>query len=249
MLKLIERLDFAYIDCDESVLFRGGDKEKKLPIGCFAWLLKDDKTEKFVLIDTGVNDIDAVNGTKRGTSVWHRGDKGMSLKEHLLRLQINPSDIESVVITHSHYDHLSGIVSLPDTKIYITEDAFNAAIDPNNTNAKYLAEAVQFLKSQKENGAVVFTNDGDCVAEGVTVVHSKAHTSGDQLVILENDYGSYLFTGDSLFLRENIARNLPIGFGNDSDEAMRTLELCKVFKGSVMTGHDLGCVISIKEVK
>ena len=65
MVRLVERLDFAYIDCDESVLFKGGLKEKKQPIGCFAWLLKDDETGKYILIDTGVNDIDAVNGTKK----------------------------------------------------------------------------------------------------------------------------------------------------------------------------------------
>ena len=222
-------------------------KEKKQPIGCFAWLLKDDETGKYILIDTGVNDIDAVNGTKKGTSVWHRGDKGMSLKEHLLRLGIAPCDVDAVIITHSHYDHISGIVSLPFSKIYMTKAAFEFLIDSDNPNAKYLADAVRFVKQQQDNGLVLFTSDGDEIADNLTVIHAKAHTSGDQLVSLKNDCGNYLFTGDSLFLRENIERNLPIGFGNDEEDALVVLNLCRGFDGEIMTGHDLRCIIKEAE--
>lgn len=243
MLKLIERLDFAYIDCDESVLFRGGSKEQKIPIGCFAWLLQDDQTGRYTLIDTGIDDIDAVNGTKRGTSFWHRGQNGISLKDHLLRLDIDASKVDNVIITHAHYDHLSGVSAVPIANIYITELAFRSAIDPQNPNAKYLAEAADFLNQQYQKHKVFFTKDGESVSPGLKVIHANAHTAGDQLVSLQNAYGNYLFTGDALFLRENVTRDLPIGFGNDSTGAEKVLDICKNYDGHIMTGHDLACKI------
>ena len=73
----VKRLDFAFIDCDESVLFRGGDVAQKRAIGCFAWLIRDE--DGYTLVDTGIEDMDAVNATKRGTGRWIRADKGMPL--------------------------------------------------------------------------------------------------------------------------------------------------------------------------
>lgn len=243
MLKLCKRLDFAHIDCDESVLFRGGDREQKLPIGCFAWLLQDDISGKYTLIDTGITDMDAVNGTKRGTSIWQRVDEDKPLSQHMAVLGIDTKDVEAVVITHAHYDHLSGISCLPYSKIYMTQAAFASAIDAENPNAKYLLEAAEFLKAQHQKGLVVFTADNDVVAEGLTVTHVTAHTTGDQLVVLKNNNGSFLFTGDALFLLENIRRDLPIGFGNNPEDADRVLQLCKQFDGTILTGHDLGCTV------
>lgn len=243
MLKLIKRLDFAFIDCDESVLFRGGDRESRLPIGCFAWLLLDDTSGKYTLIDTGVTDIDAVNGTKRGVSVWHRSKNGKSLAEHLTAMGIDAKNVQTVVISHAHYDHLSGIPCLPFSKIYMTQAAYKSAIDPQNPNAKYLEEAARFLQEQNDKGMVIFTSDNQEIMPGLSVLHAAAHTAGDQLIQLQNDSARYLFTGDALFLLENIRRNLPIGFGNDPQEGDRVLALCKKFKGKIMTGHDLGCVV------
>ena len=243
MLKLQKRLDFAHIDCDESVLFRGGNRELKLPIGCFAWLLQDETSGKYTLIDTGITDMDAVNGTKRGTSVWQRLGEDKPLSQHLSALGIDAKDVEAVVITHAHYDHLSGIFCLPYSKIYMTKAAFDSAIDPENPNAKYLLESAEFLKVQFEKGLVVFTSDHDAVSEGLTVIHAAAHTTGDQLVELKNKNGRFLFTGDALFLLENIRRNLPIGFGNSPEDADYVLNLCKQFDGTVLTGHDLDCTV------
>ncbi len=236
----VKRLDFAFIDCDESVLFRGGDKEKKRPIGCFAWLIKDESG--YTLVDTGIEDMDAVNATKRGTGKWIRADKGMSLSDHLARLGIAPADIKKVVITHAHYDHMSGIVALPDATVYITENAYASLQDVNNPFATQLCDAAAFMKEKKERGEVVFTEDGHKVSDRIQTVLCEGHITGGQMVAYCSEKGNFLFTGDEVFLRYNVENALPIGLSFNADNAEKAVKYCCDFDGEILTGHDLVCL-------
>ena len=236
----VKRLDFAFIDCDESVLFRGGDKEKKRPIGCFAWLIKD--ADGYTLIDTGIEDMDAVNATKRGTGRWIRAQKGMPLADHLKRLGVLPTDITKVVITHAHYDHISGVTALPDATVYITKAAFLSLQDPANPFATQLKTAAAFMKAKAEKGQVVFTGDGCKVSDHITTVLCEGHITGGQMVAYRSDAGNFLFTGDEVFLRYNVDNALPIGLSFNAENAEKAVQFCCDFDGEILTGHDLVCL-------
>jgi len=236
----IIRLDFAYIDCDESVLFRGGDKEKKRPIGCFGWLIKDE--DGYTLVDTGIADMDAVNATKRGTGCWVRGEKGMALSAHLARLGISASEITRVVISHAHYDHISGITALPCATIYMSEAAYISLQDAENPFAAQLKGAAAFVKSQKENGKVIFTPDGYKITEHISTVLCEGHITGGQMIVYRGENGNFLFTGDEVFLRYNVKNNLPIGLSFNTENAEQAVAYCFRFEGEVLTGHDLECL-------
>lgn len=236
----VKRLDFAFIDCDESVLFRGGDKEKKQPIGCFAWLIQD--ANGYTLIDTGIEDMDAVNATKRGTGRWVRADKGMPLTDHLARLGLAPADVKKVVITHAHYDHISGVTALPDATVYITKAAFLSLQSPDNPFAVQLQSAAAFMKAKAEKGQVVFTDDGYAVSEHITTVFCEGHIAGGQMVAYRSENGNFLFTGDEVFLRYNVENALPIGLSFNAENAEKAVRFCCDFDGEILTGHDLVCL-------
>ena len=236
----IKRLDFAFIDCDESVLFYGGDAQKKRPIGCFAWLIKD--ADGYTLIDTGIADMDAVNATKRGTGRWIRGEKGMALSDHLACLAVSAADIKRVVITHAHYDHISGVVALPQADVYISREAYEALQDPQNPFAVQLADAAAFMKAQKEKGKVIFTTDDFEVSEHIRTVFCEGHIAGGQMVAYRSENGNFLFTGDEVFLRYNVENSLPIGLSFNAENAKRAVQYCCDFDGEILTGHDLVCL-------
>ena len=236
----VKRLDFAFIDCDESVLFRGGDVTQKRPIGCFAWLIRDE--DGYTLVDTGIEDMDAVNATKRGTGRWVRADKGMSLADHLTRLGVAPADVKKVVITHAHYDHISGITALPDATVYITKNAFDSLQDLANPFAAQLKDAAALMKAKQEKGQVVFTADGYQVSKHITTVLCEGHITGGQMVAYCCENGNFLFTGDEVFLRYNVENALPIGLSFNAENAEKAVRYCGGFDGEILTGHDLVCL-------
>lgn len=79
---------------------------KRNPLGkTFSYLLKESKT----LIDTGINTQEAFQG----------------LREELIKHKMMPQDIEKIIVTHLHHDHvgLAETFSNFDTKIYASKQA------------------------------------------------------------------------------------------------------------------------------
>lgn len=238
-------LQFAEIECDESILFRRGDKSKKRLIGCYAWLLVNHK--EIILIDTGIDNLDIVNKTKRGAGVWIRGEQGKPLKHHLENLGINAKDITKVILTHTHYDHISGISLAQNAQIYLTNDEFESLVDENNSFAELVKSSKDFVLKQKGKGALVLYDDTYEVNKNIYAIQVGGHTKGSSIVVVNTLQAKYIFTGDAVFLIENIEKNCAIGFTEDSVQSEKVLKICKELDGIYLTGHDPECYKIIKD--
>ena len=67
----------------------------EMPIDFFVWLVRS--KERDVLVDTGFNSKTAA---KRGRELIRCPTEGLKL------LGVNPEEVEDVIITHLHYDHV-----------------------------------------------------------------------------------------------------------------------------------------------
>lgn len=224
------------IDCDEAVLFQGGDSRRFRPINCYAYLLEG-KGEK-ILIDTGIQSVDAVNRTKRGVGVWRRGEGDRDLSAHLAARGISPGDIAHVVLTHAHYDHIGALVALEGAQIHLQEAEWEELFAGENP---VLAEVRAFLLRQRQLGRVCLARGDGTAADGIALHAAAGHTAGSQMVEADTQFGPTLFTGDAVFLLDNVQENRPIGFCARPEGAAKALEFCRGFRGACMTGHDPAC--------
>jgi len=61
------------------------------------------------------------------------------LLEDLKKLNLNPKDIDIVILTHNHYDHLGGLISFSNSKIYGSKLDFGKnLLDPKKLKIKGL---------------------------------------------------------------------------------------------------------------
>lgn len=237
----VKRLDSAYINCDKSILFKNGKLGETLLIGCFAWLLKNDETEELLLIDAGINNIDAVNMTKKGKDFRVRGKNGKTVKEHLVAQNINIKNIKNIVITHAHYDHISGIVDFPEADIYLSRSEYEFAV---NNESKVFDDIRTVLQSKKKQGKIIFIEDFYDISSNIKLIAVGGHTNGSIIIEVQDATQKFVFTGDAVFLKENLETNTPIGFSqndNASLEVLNTIDSNAV----VLTGHDLSCMEEI----
>ena len=238
MITRLKRFNYANIDCKSSILVKGYSEAESVNIGCFGYYLEKDG--KKIIVDTGIENIDIVNMTKSSTDDWKRGEDGMCITDNRKGIGVSADEIDDVYLTHSHYDHISGVCHFENARIHISKQEYYYLQLKNNPHNKYLTDVIDFLNRKKLSGKLNLieneysNNDVTCKVVG-------GHTVGSMLVLIEE----FLFTGDSIFLLESIEKNLPIGFSNEEENSLHALNLCRKHKGIVLTGHDFECVEEI----
>lgn len=130
-----------------------------------------------LLIDTG------------SANVW-RTTTGR-LFEALAEARVAPENIEMIALTHTHVDHVNGLV-MPDGH----ETFFNATWICVPENELSLFHAEERLRSTFSKLAVF--SDNDKIAEGVTALAAYGHEKGHSAFLIESGDERLLIWGDTI---------------------------------------------------
>ena len=223
----IKILRTAHIDCANSVIFNDGNKQESTRIGCHSFLIE--RGEEYYLIDTGIEDIDIANKTKSSKSDWTRSDDEYAVKDALELFGVECSRISKIFLTHSHYDHISGIVHFPNATIYMTQKEWELLYADDNPLKEYLGKAKTFLKDRE----VVLVDD-ELTIDGITLKLRGGHTAGSMSIGVDN----MLFVGDTIFTQANIEKSIPAGFTADRKRSDELVEIYCNYNGRIITSHD-----------
>ena len=147
------------------------------------------------------------------------------LFSQLQKNNVDPDDIELIVNTHCHFDHIGGNYLFPNAKIAIHEcDAIS--VKSKDTLGTHLSAF-----EKEENSRVdIELKQGDKIAD-FEVIHTPGHTKGG-ICLFD---GENLITGDTIFAGGGVGR---MDIGGDYGDMKNSVEkLLKLDVENIYPGH------------
>ncbi|SHN23855.1 N-acyl homoserine lactonase family protein [Cryptosporangium aurantiacum] len=167
------------------------------PTAYYAWLaLSADRT---ILVDSGIDpDADLpLSGWEFRTSV------------PALLSSVGIDGVDTLVLTHLHYDHAGGVRSFPDARVVVTAAELEYWTGP--AAARITREAWLVDKADLDDVAArAELVEGDReIAPGLSVHPVGGHTAGMQIVRVNTDAGPVVLASDSSHFYENLDTDRP----------------------------------------
>lgn len=169
-----------------------------------------------LLIRTGENNILIETGIGNRLEPKSKGIFGViqpkTLMDRLHMLGVKPEDIDIVICSHLHFDHVgwntvgdgSGgfIPTFPKATYVLQRAEWEAALHPNiRTKNNYSRE--HFLPLE-EHGLLRLVEGEEEVTDGLRVIPAGGHTEGHQVVKIESDRKTALFLADLVPMTSHI---------------------------------------------
>jgi len=222
-----------------TYIFWKGPAGKKIwnPVICFYVVTDGHK----ILVDTGLCD------EARATKYHHKCEKRSCLEtpQALKAMGVNPEDIDIVLLTHLHWDHVQNLKLFKNARFICPDKELKWAFNPlplyyRSYEAGILGIEAPFL------GIPFELVDGERqIVPGVWVFPSPGHSPGHQCVTVRTSVGDIVLAGDAIFQGRNLEPNLdekwrywvPARFVN-SIEGWQSVEEIDKRADLVLAAHD-----------
>ncbi len=221
-------------------------------------LLKGDR--KNILVDCGVNwSNPAMAAFAEQYSIVNRRNTDDMLRE----IGVAPEDIDAIILTHAHFDHMGALSLFPNAQVYLQRDELFLWLEAMAKPGTYslMREAVhisnfhEVLDVLAQGRLTLLDGPVDNLFPGIHIqVERLGHSFASQLVVIENDIDGkkdeYIVVGDVVYSTHNLtgAGDIKSFIPNTSYAAgsvyytLQTYEkICNLVKGDmnkVIIGHD-----------
>ncbi len=216
--------------------FLGGDPHEgaPMPLHFYVWLIRGHG--RVILVDTGFNEERAA---KRGRTIARHPI------DALAGLDVAPGDIDTVIITHLHYDHAGNMDRVPNARFVLQEEEMRYA------TGRYMRHAlirhpfelgdVQLMVALNYGERVDWVAGDAEIAPGIRVHHLPGHSLGLQAVTVDTAAGRICLASDVAHFYDNITHGRPFPITADVAGQLDGQEAVRQLAGRpelLIPGHD-----------
>jgi N-acyl homoserine lactone hydrolase len=188
--------------------FRGGGFSDRRVFGMGAILIRHPRGD--LLFDAGFGrDVEAHFRTTPRLMQWtSEYTREATVAEQLQRAGIEPATLKGVVLTHAHWDHVSGLADLPGVPVWVNPDElrFVESDDESTLLARRIGTGNYHVYSFDSGPYLGFARSHDFFGDGsVVLVRAAGHTPGSIIAFIHLANGRrYALIGDLVWQREGI---------------------------------------------
>ena len=155
-------------------------------MGMYVWYIEG--PEKKMLVDAGAK-LESMALWFQLVAAGATGTHIQSLEEGLAKVGAKPEEIDTVILTQLHPDHVELASRFSNAKFIVQKKELDFALNPHP------AAALFFPKEHFEGLDFEIVNGDQEITDGVRVLLTPGHTAGGQSVAVDTDAGTAVITG------------------------------------------------------
>jgi glyoxylase-like metal-dependent hydrolase (beta-lactamase superfamily II) len=219
-----------------SNIATGADPNDSVRYCFMVWLLKGDNG-KTILVDAGYIDSSATPAEN-----YVRPD--LVLK----RMNVYPSDISDLILTHPHWDHIGGITLFPKATVWMQKDDFEYYVggkwqEDGHSEGFTKNNIPDILNVQAQGRLKLVEGDNIEIMPGIKVYTGSKHSFENQYLVInansKND--KILLASDASWYYYNLHHLLSVPLVIDAKayvEALKRMKTLVSDTGFIIPGHD-----------
>jgi 4-pyridoxolactonase len=203
-----------------------------------------DHPDGLIMYDTGY-DLDHVNRVL--PFELPEQTEGQNLTAQLKLAGYEPEQVNYVINSHFHFDHVGGNRILTEATTLVSKEELRHAQVPEPFERLGYSDLTFDFPGVKYE-----TVTGDIeIADGVWLFETPGHTAGHYSLLVQlDDAPSMLFAGDACYTFENLNREIVAGFHLDPtasvDSIRRLKRLAKTHGAQIYPSHEMEPFLSWK---
>ena len=221
------------------------DQPKK-PINMYFWLIQTGNHN--ILVDTGT-----------GNDFATRYAGYASPLVLLSKVGLKPSDIDIIILSHPHFDHIDAIEFYKTTNaiVYIQRDSYRFMVEEGPESSIIRKDG---LFPRKKDAALLVDLawdgrlkilDGDSeIVPGIKTIKVGGHFPGLQLTVVQTGAKPVILASDSVHQYDNLEKNIGMGiFQGNFKDMTKAYDTIRQLNGVVVAGHDKQVVERFKQIQ
>lgn len=230
----ITTLKMGTLIAEKSSLTMGKDFGTQIAIPM--WSVAVEGNGHKIIVDTGIRSVEWVK-KYLGDQYDVLQEKDETLEGALEKIGWNPDNVDIVINTHLHYDHVGANSLFKNARFYVQRSEWEYAFDPVENQKCFYFEELYGWESVRYTQWKFVDGEYDLLP-GIKLIPLGGHTVGSQGVLVDTDEGAVILAGDTAGLAENLWQNNLPNIMYDVDSGYRALEIIRTRADYFIPYHD-----------
>ena len=196
--------------------------------------------EKKIIVDTGTNsdtckEAEEITETYGCRQYWYHTPE-QDVRSQLISYGISPEDIDIVILTHLHLDHIGNVSIFPNARFIVQRKELSWFMTPPIASTFYFKELRHYIFDVFDQVECI---DGDMKLDnGIELVLVGGHTPGSMVIMVETKLGKVGLVGDHFYNYVNMDYDWAPGAYWDLEGWFLASKKIKQMADIVIPNHD-----------
>jgi glyoxylase-like metal-dependent hydrolase (beta-lactamase superfamily II) len=216
-----------------------GEPDEPCTLDYFFWLARNG--QRTVLVDCGYSAARA-----REKNLYTGNSPNHDPLEILSHLGVSPGEVDHVVLSHMHHDHVGNVDKFPNATFSMARAELEFWTGPHAASellaSTVEAEEVALVESLLREGRLHLIEEGETIFPGIQVTRLGGHTPGQLMTEVAGRSGPVVLASDAVHFYEEMEADRPFWFFCDLPATYRAYQVFRELSGRngtvVVPGHD-----------